>query len=68
MKCTQRAIFYISRKRGKTISLFLMVFVVTVFIISCFGVLNVLERLSKDIRCSLGAAFYIKSKHRSVSE
>ncbi len=61
MKCTQRAIFYISRKRGKTISLFLMVFVVTVFIISCFGVLNASERLSKDIRCSLGAAFYIRA-------
>jgi ABC-type transport system, involved in lipoprotein release, permease component len=46
-----------------------MVFVVTVFIISCFGVLNASERLSKDIRCSLGAAFYIRANTEvSVNE
>lgn len=61
MNFTQRAMFYISRKKGKTVSLFLVVFVVAVFLISCFGVLNASERLSKDIRTSLGAAFYIRA-------
>ncbi|MDE5779732.1 MAG: FtsX-like permease family protein [Lachnospiraceae bacterium] len=61
MNFTQRAMLYISRKKGKTVSLFLVVFVVAVFLISCFGVLNASERLSRDIRISLGAAFYIRA-------
>lgn len=61
MKFTQRAMLYISRKKGKTISLFLMVFVVAVFLISCFSILNASKRLSEDIRTSLGAAFYIRA-------
>lgn len=61
MNFTQRALLYLSRKRGKTISLFLVVFVVAVFLISCFGVLHASERLSGDIRTSLGAAFYIRA-------
>ena len=52
---------YISRKKGKTASLFLVIFVVSVFLISCFGVLNGSKRLSKDIRASVGAAFYIRA-------
>ncbi len=62
MKYTQRAMLYISRKKGKTLSLFLVIFTVAVFLISCFGVLNASERLSKDIRTSVGAAFYIRAK------
>ncbi len=61
MNFTQRAFAYITRKKGKTISLFLLVLVVAVFLISCFGVLNASERLGKDIRTSLGAAFYIRA-------
>lgn len=61
MNFTQRAMLYISRKKGKTVSLFLVIFVVAVFLISCFGVLKASERLSKDIRTSLGAAFYIRA-------
>ena len=61
MNFTQRAFVYISRKKGKTVSLFLVVFVVAVFLISCFGVLKASERLSRDIRTSLGAAFYIRA-------
>ena len=61
MNFAQRAFVYISRKKGKTISLFLVVFVVAVFLISCFGILNASEKLSRDIRTSLGAAFYIRA-------
>lgn len=61
MNFTQRALLYISRKKGKTVSLFLMVFVVAVFLTSCFGVLNASESLGRDIRTSLGAAFYIRA-------
>lgn len=69
MKCTQRAMLYISRKKGKTISLFFVVFIVAVFLISCFGVLNASQKLSEDIRTSLGAAFYIRANTEvSVNE
>ncbi|NBH14447.1 FtsX-like permease family protein [Lachnospiraceae bacterium] len=61
MNVTQRALLYISHKKGKTVSLFLVVFVVAVLLVSCFGVLNASERLSRDIRTSLGAAFYIRA-------
>ena len=61
MNFAQRAFAYISRKKGKTLSLFLLVFIVAVFLISCFGVLNASEILSRDIRTSLGAAFYIRA-------
>ncbi len=61
MNFAKRAFLYVSRKKGKTLSLFLLIFIVAVFLLSCFGVLNASERLSKDIRASLGAAFYIRA-------
>lgn len=61
MNFAKRAVLYILRKKGKTVSLFLLIFTVAVFLISCFGVLNASEGLSKDIRTSLGAAFYIRA-------
>lgn len=61
MNFAKRAFLYVLRKKGKTLSLFLLIFIVAVFLISCFGVLNASERLSKDIRTSLGAAFYIRA-------
>ncbi len=69
MNFITRAILYISRKKGKTVSLFLLVFVVAVFLISCFEIMEASEHLSKDIRTSLGAAFYIRaSTNISVAE
>ncbi len=69
MDFTHRAMLYIIRKKGKTVSLFLIIFVVAVFLISCFGVLSASERLSKDIRASIGAAFYIRANTKvSVNE
>lgn len=61
MNFAKRAFLYVSRKKGKTLSLFLLIFIVAVFLISCFGVLNASEKLSKDIRSSLSAAFYIRA-------
>lgn len=61
MNSAKRGFLYVSRKKGKTLSLFLLIFIVAVFLISCFGVLNASKRLSEDIRTSLGAAFYIRA-------
>lgn len=69
MNFAKRAVLYISRKKGKTLGLFLLVFIVAVFLISCFGVLHASEGLSRDIRTSLGAAFYIRANTEvSVNE
>ena len=61
MNFIQRALVYISRRKGKAVNLFILVFIVAVFLISCFGVLKASKRLSKDIRTSLGAAVYIRA-------
>lgn len=61
MNFIQRALVYISRRKGKAVNLFILVFIVAVFLISCFGVLKASKRLSRDIRTSLGAAFYIRA-------
>lgn len=61
MNFAKRAILYIFRKRGKTVSLFLLVLVVSIFLISGFEVMEAAEHLSSDIRTSLGAAFYIRA-------
>ena len=61
MTVTQRAFAYIRRKKGKTAGLFLVIFIVAVFLISCFRVLNASKLLSRDIRTSIGAAFYLRA-------
>lgn len=61
MHFAKRALLYIIRQRGKTASLFLLLFVTAVFLISCFSILRISEGLSKNLRASLGAAFYIRA-------
>lgn len=61
MSFTKRAILYITRKKEKTVSLFLLIFIVSVFLVTCFGILNASKSLARDIRTSLGAAFYIRA-------
>ncbi len=61
MNAAKRAALYVLRKKGKTITLFLLIFIAAVFLISCFGILKAAKGLSKDIRTSLGAAFYIRA-------
>lgn len=69
MRFTQRAMLYILRKKRKNINLFLVIFIVAVFLISCFSILNASESLSRDIRTSLGAAFYIRANtEMSINE
>lgn len=61
MNGVYKAFTYLLRKKGKTISLFLVIFVIAVFLISCFGVLRASESLEREIRTSLGAAFYLRA-------
>lgn len=60
MSCARRASLYLVRKKGKTISLFLTLFVVATFLFCAFGVLQTSERLGRDMRSSLGGAIYVR--------
>ncbi len=62
MNFAKMAFLHVSRKKGKTLGVFLLNFFAAVSLISGFGVLNASKMLSRDIRTSLGAAFCIRAK------
>ena len=68
MDCKQRAGLYLLRKKGKAISIFLLIMVVSTFLISCFSLLTASEKLACDIRGALGAAFYLRASTGVVSD
>ena len=68
MDCKKRAGLYLLRKKGKAISIFLLIMVVSTFLISCFSLLTASEKLASDIRGALGAAFYLRASTGTVSD
>ena len=68
MDCKKRAGLYLLRKKGKAISIFLLIMVVSTFLISCFSLLTASEKLASDIRGALGAAFYLRASAGVVSD
>lgn len=68
MDCKKRAGLYLLRKKGKAISIFLLIMVVSTFLISCFSLLAASEKLASDIRGALGAAFYLRASTGVVSD
>lgn len=61
MDYKKRAGLYLLRKKGKAISILLLIMVVSTFLISCFSLLDASEKLANDIRQSIGAAFYLRA-------
>ena len=61
MNFTKRAFLYLARKKGKTFGIFLLIAVVSTFLISCVSILNAADILTADIRKSVGAAFYLRA-------
>lgn len=68
MDYKKRAGLYLLRKKGKAISIFLLIMVVSTFLISCFSLLTASEKLASDIRGALGAAFYLRASTGVVSD
>lgn len=68
MDYKKRAGLYLLRKKGKAISIFLLIMVVSSFLISCFSLLTASEKLGSDIRGALGAAFYLRASTGVVSD
>lgn len=68
MDYKKRAGLYLLRKKGKAISIFLLIMVVSTFLISCFSLLTASEKLGSDIRGALGAALYLRASTGVVSD
>ena len=68
MDCKKRAGLYLLRKKEKAISIFLLIMVVSTFLIPCFSLLTASEKLASDIRGALGAAFYLRASTGIVSD
>ena len=68
MDYKKRAGLYLLRKKEKAISIFLLIMVVSTFLISCFSLLTASEKLASDIRGALGAAFYLRASTGIVSD
>ena len=68
MDYKRRAGLYLLRKKGNAISIFLLILVVSTFLISCFTLLTASEKLASDIRGALGAAFYLRASTGVVSD
>lgn len=60
MNVFRRSLFYISRKKGQTVVLFLLFSIVSAFLISCFSILDATDAVAKDLRTSVGGAFYLR--------
>ena len=68
MDYKKRAGLYLLRKKRKAISIFLLIMVISTFLISCFSLLTASEKLASDIRGALGAAFYLRASTGVVSD
>lgn len=60
MSVMKRSLYYIGRKKGQTTILFILFIVVSVFLISCFSILDATDLVAKDLRSSVGGAFYLR--------
>lgn len=62
MNVWKRAVFYISRKIGKSIILFLILLLITTIITVGFSMLNAIQESAVNLRKNVGASFYIQGK------
>jgi ABC-type antimicrobial peptide transport system permease subunit len=60
MSFLKRTMLYLSRKKGKTLILFLLLFTVSAFVLSCFSLLYATGEVSTNMRMAVGAAFHIR--------
>lgn len=67
MSFLKRTMYYLSRKKGKTLILFLLLFTVSAFVLTCFSILYATGEVAANMRSSVGAAFHIRSSAVNVS-
>jgi ABC-type antimicrobial peptide transport system permease subunit len=60
MSFLKRSMLYLTRKKGKTLILFLLLFMVSAFVLSCFSLLYATGEVATNMRTAVGAAFHIR--------
>lgn len=65
MTFLKRTLLYLTRKKGKTMILFLLILIVSFFVLSCFSILYATGETAANMRTAVGAAFHIRSS-RSI--
>lgn len=68
MHMYKRAVLYLARKKGKTVLLFLICFLVSELLLICFSILNGTGQAAKDLRSNIGAAFYVRPYQQMIFE
>ena len=61
MTIQKRTMLYLTRKKGKTLILFLLIMTVSAFVLSCFSILYATGEVAANMRTAVGAAFHIRS-------
>lgn len=61
MTLQKRTMLYLTRKKGKTLILFLLIMTVSTFVLSCFSILHTTGEVAANMRTAIGAAFHIRS-------
>ncbi|MDR0896808.1 MAG: ABC transporter permease [Oscillospiraceae bacterium] len=60
MTFPERTLLYLTRKKGKTLVLFLLLFTVSAFVLACFSLLYATGGVATNMRMAVGAAFHIR--------
>lgn len=61
MTLQKRTLLYLTRKKGKTLILFLLIMTVSAFVLSCFSILYTTREVAANMRTAVGAAFHVRS-------
>ena len=67
MGCARRAALFLMRRKGKAAGLLATTFVMAAFLFCAFGVLQASERLTGEMRASLGGALYLWTSTQAVA-
>ena len=60
MGVCRRAALYLTRKKGKSMLLFLIFFLASALLLICFSILDGTGQAARNLRSNIGAAFYIR--------
>jgi ABC-type antimicrobial peptide transport system permease subunit len=60
MSFLKRSMLYLIRKKGKTLVLFLLLFTISTFVLTCFSLLYATGEVATTMRTAVGAAFHIR--------
>ena len=68
MNIYRRAVLFLSRRKGKSLLLFLIFFLVSLLLLTCLSILDGTQEAEADLRSRIGAAFYIRPYARLTLE